>query len=183
MRRGQSVSESFIGEIRIFGCNFAPVGWLECAGQIVSIQQYEMLFALLSTTYGGDGRTTFGLPDLRGSVPVHQGQGTGLTSRLMGQTGGTETVSLLVENLPAHSHTWSANTTAASTATPDSATQLGALPGDALYTSDVNGIASFGFSTAAVGYAGGNLPHENTMPTLPLRVCICVEGGYYPVPA
>jgi microcystin-dependent protein len=103
-----NAQEPFIGEIKMFGGNFAPRGFAFCDGQLLSISQNTALFAILGTTYGGDGRTTFGLPDLRGRVPVHAGTGPGLSSYRIGQKGGTETTTITVANLPAHSHPYAA---------------------------------------------------------------------------
>jgi microcystin-dependent protein len=97
--------DPFIGEIRMVGFNYAPQGWALCNGQLLSIQQNTALFSLLGTTFGGDGRTTFGLPDLRGRVPMHQGQGPGLSSYQMGEKGGVESMTLSVSNMPQHFHT------------------------------------------------------------------------------
>ena len=98
------MSEPFLAEIKIIGFNFAPVGWAYCDGQILPIAQNQSLYSLLGTTYGGDGRTTFGLPDLRGRIPLHQGQGPGLSSRKLGSKGGGETVTLTTSQLASHSH-------------------------------------------------------------------------------
>lgn len=113
------MSEPFLGEIIMFGGNFAPRGWALCDGQLLAISQNQALFAILGTTYGGDGRTTFGLPDLRGRSPLHEGQGPGLTPRTLGQRGGAEDTTLVVNNLPAHNH--SGEGTVQLKASPDAA--------------------------------------------------------------
>ena len=119
------MSEPFIGEIKIVGFNFAPVGWADCDGQLLPISQHNALFSLFGTYYGGDGRTSFGLPDLRGRFPMHDGQGTGLSSRSMGQKSGTETNNLTTNQLANHSHT---GTVLASTAEGDRSDPAGAYP-------------------------------------------------------
>src|SRR6478752_1968066 len=98
------MSEPFIGEIRLFGGNFAPQGWAFCDGQLLSISQFDALFSLVGTTYGGDGVTTFALPDLRGRVPVHQGQGQATTNRVIGERAGSESVTLISAQMGAHDH-------------------------------------------------------------------------------
>ncbi len=100
----QNGANPFIGEVELFGFNFAPIGWVFCNGQLLSISEYVALFSLIGTTYGGDGMTTFGVPDLRGRVPIHQGQGPGLTNKVIGQNGGSETITLTVPQLPVHTH-------------------------------------------------------------------------------
>lgn len=112
------MSEPFIGEIRMFGFGRTPIGWQACDGSLLKISDYETLYVLVGTTYGGDGQTTFGVPDLRGRVPVHQGQGPNLTNRPLGQGGGTETVTLTEAQLPSHSHGLLATTAAATSNVP-----------------------------------------------------------------
>ena len=119
------MSDPYVGEIRMFGGNFAPDGWMNCEGQLLPIAENETLFQLIGTMYGGDGQTTFGLPDLRGRVPLHAGAGTGLTPRTLAQLGGAETVTLSTAQMPAHNHAVLASSNAASTnATP------GSVPGN-----------------------------------------------------
>jgi microcystin-dependent protein len=113
-----TVSEPFVGEIRMFGFNFAPQGWALCDGQVLPINQNEALFVLLGTTYGGDGTTTFALPNLQSRVPIHQGQGAGLSAYVAGQAGGTETVTLTAMQMPSHSHGVKASSSAAASNTP-----------------------------------------------------------------
>ncbi|PWK85926.1 phage tail protein [Fulvimonas soli] len=172
------MSEPYVGEIRLFPYTFAPNGWFDCDGRLLSIAEYEVLFTLLGTTYGGDGATTFALPDLRGRVPVHQGAGTGLSTYVLGQMAGTETVTLLPSQMPAHGHAFYAVDAAASSVTPSSTLQLGSVSGDTLYTNSTSGIASGDLAPTAVGSAGGNQPHDNTMPTLTARFCIAWAGVY-----
>src|ERR1700744_2453817 len=124
----------FIGEIRMFGFNFAPVGWHRCDGSLLPIAQYDALFALIGTTYGGDGQVTFGMPDFRSRVPVHQGQGTGLAPYVMGQLTGAENVTLTVQQIPSHSHAVSVSNSGTRTTTA-SANFL-ASGEDDIYTND-----------------------------------------------
>ncbi len=159
------MSEAFIGEIRIFAGTFAPVGWLPCDGRPLPISQYDALFALIGTTYGGDGQTTFALPDLRGRAPVHAGPGL-----LPGATGGAEAVTLTGGNLPAHTHTAAAATGATS-----------ASPAGGVWSSQ--SAAAFGAATgsaalagSAVSAVGGGQPHENMPPFLAVPYIIAVEG-------
>lgn len=112
------MSDPFVGEIRMFAGDYAPEGWALCNGQLLSVSQYQTLFALLGTTYGGDGSSTFALPDMRGRLPVHFGQGTGLTPRTLGASGGSETVALSTAQMPSHGHTMQASADPASTTDP-----------------------------------------------------------------
>jgi microcystin-dependent protein len=174
------MSEPYVGEIRLFGCNFAPAGWAFCAGQLMSIAENETLFTLIGTTYGGDGVTTFGLPDLRGRVPVHTGQGPGLSNRILGEQSGTETVTLTSNQIPAHNHTAVATTGAATTGTPGPSVIPGAVASQTMYVTDMLGAMPFNASGASVGTAGGSQPHENCMPTLTLNYCISLFGIFPP---
>ena len=172
------MSQPYVGEIRLFPYNFAPEGWFECNGALYAISQYDTLFNLIGTTYGGDGVNTFAVPDLRGRVPIHQGQGQGLSSYLLGQMAGSETVTLLPNQMPAHSHAFNAVSTAASSSTPSSTMQPGSVSGDVLYTTDITGLASVDMAATATGTAGNTQPHDNTMPTLVARFCIAWAGVY-----
>lgn len=168
--------EPYIGEIRLFAYNFAPVGWMDCNGQLLSIAEYEALFALIGTTYGGDGITTFGLPDLSGRVPVHQGTGIGLSNYVIGQKAGTETVTLTTQQIPAHSHPVYATTAAATSTTPGTSMLPAAVSGDTFYVNTLTGNNAAAMSPQAILPSGGNQPHENTMPTLTARYCMAVWG-------
>lgn len=173
------MSEPYLGEIRLFGFGRVPQGWLPCDGQLISIAQNDALFALLGTIYGGDGINTFALPDLRGRVPVHQGQGPGLSNYAIGQRAGTETVTLTTQQMPQHTHTLVATTLTATAQTPAATLELGALNGDVLYVTDTSGAAAFAANAASVGATGGSQPHENQMPTLTAQYCIA-EYGVFP---
>lgn len=166
--------EPFLSMIVLFGCNFAPRGWAFCQGQILPIAQNTALFSLLGTTYGGNGQTTFALPDLRGRVPIGFGQGPGLSSYALGQQGGSESVTLLLNQMPAHTHAFMATAEAGDTADPTGAypANTGAL--DKEYKlAPVNKVA---MNTAAVETKGGSQPHTNLQPYLALNYCIALEG-------
>lgn len=170
------MADPFVAEIRIFPFNFAPQGWAFCDGQLLPLSQNTALFSLLGTTYGGDGKSTFGLPDLQGRAPLHPGQGPGLSLYDLGQMGGSDTVSLLESEIPSHSH--AANASAA-----DGFDQA---PANSLLA---NGIA-IGMYAAPGGLvslsdnvlapAGGDQPHNNLMPYLTLNFCIALQGVYPP---
>jgi microcystin-dependent protein len=162
--------DPFLGEIRMFGGNFAPQGWATCDGQILPIAQNTALFSLLGTTYGGNGQTTFALPDLRGRLPVHIGGG--LT---IGQAGGSETVILTTTNLPAHTHT--ANAASAATTLSPAGQYWAADPGAnvAPYAAAPDGSVMSG---TAIGAQGGSQPHANMQPFLAVTFIIALEGIY-----
>ncbi|WP_263385230.1 phage tail protein [Granulicella arctica] len=167
------MSEPFIGEVRIFGFNFAPRNWAFCRGQLIAIAQNTALFSLLGTTYGGDGRTTFALPNLQGNIPVSSGQGPGLSPYSLGQQSGSTGVTLLTTSLPGHSHTLPAGA-AATTPTPAANTFLGAgARGKTIYSTTTDGTT---MNAAAVATAGGNQPHNNMMPYVAMNYCICLTG-------
>ena len=169
--------EPFIGQICLFGFNYAPRGWATCDGQIIPIAQNSALFALLGTTYGGNGQTTFALPDLRGRVAIHQGQGPGLSQHTMGEMSGSEQVTLLQTQMPQHNHLMQVSDQPASQSSP--ANHILAVPG-------VNGepLSAYGTSPDAVadprsiGMAGGNQPHQNMQPYLTMNYCIALEGVF-----
>jgi microcystin-dependent protein len=171
------MSQPYAGEIRLFAFWRIPNGWLACDGSLQSISNYEILYTLIGTVYGGDGVTTFGLPDLRGRIPVHQGQGTGLTNRPLGQGFGTETVTLTVQQMAAHTHGFLATTTAATTDTPGPAL----LPGTSSvspYISNLTGANPVTLASTTTTMTGGSQPHDNMMPTLALSYCIAAFGVF-----
>ena len=172
------MSTPFLGEIRMFGFGRTPSGWQACDGSLLPISEYSDLFILLGTTYGGDGTETFGVPDLRGRVPLHQGQGPGLSARIIGQVDGTETVTLVPTQMPAHTHPLLATSAAATALTPGVATLPGAVSGDTFYVTDITGATSAAMSAQSTGLAGGSQPHDNLMPTLTVQYCIAVAGIY-----
>jgi len=170
------MSEPFIAEIRIFGFNFAPRGWAFCNGQLLPVAQNTALFSLVGTTYGGDGRTTFGLPNLQGRAPMHPGRGPGLTARRLGQSGGTETVTLTEAQMPAHTHKMSCNSNDANSQSAAGgflATEIG--PAQMYATTGAASMAS-----DAVGTTGGGQAHTNPQPFLSVNFCIALMGLYPP---
>ncbi len=173
------MADPFVAEIRIFPFNFAPKGWALCNGQLLPISQNTALFALLGTTYGGDGRSTFGLPNLQGSAPMHPGQGPGLSLHDLGETGGSETVTLLESEIPAHSHTMKAN--GGDGTLPSPANNVSSGPGadrDLFWYK--NGPPNSTMRADASGTAGGSLPHNNLMPYLTINFCIAMQGVFPP---
>ena len=172
------MSQPFLAEIRIFGFNFPPRGWAFCDGQLLSISQNTALFSLLGTTYGGNGQTTFGLPDLQGNAPLQPGQGPGLSQRVLGETGGEQTVTLLQTEMPAHSHGVQASSSAGTVIPPTGA--IWGTPGAArnlkMYIpSDANNVL---MSPLGTSITGGSLPHNNMPPYLCLNFCIALQGIY-----
>lgn len=169
------MSDPFVAEIRIFGFNFAPTGWAQCNGQLMPLSQNTALFALLGTMYGGDGKSTFGLPDLQGAVPVAAGSGAGLSQRTVGETGGSPYVTLLQSEMPAHAHSEAAM--AGFGASNDPATRLLARPfGGGLLYAPGSGGSLVQLDQGAVALAGASLPHNNLMPYLPVNFCIALQG-------
>jgi microcystin-dependent protein len=158
----------------MFAGNFAPVGWLLCQGQLLAISQYDVLFNLIGTTYGGDGQTTFALPNLASRVPIHQAAGF-----VLGQTGGEEQVALTTQQMPAHSHPLTASTNNASTANA-AGNVLAQTPSYTPYIAGFNPAVAL--SPAAVGSAGGSQPHDNMVPFLVINFIIATEG-IYPTPS
>ncbi len=170
------MSECYVGEIRMFGFGRVPNGWFACDGSLKAISGYEALYTLIGTIYGGDGQTTFAVPDLRGTLPIHQGQGPGLTPRVIGQRGGSETVTLTEAQMPAHTHTLVVTSSAASADTPGSSTLPAAVSGQDFYVTEVSTASALTMETGAVSLAGGSQPHENCMPTLTVQFCIAWSG-------
>ena len=165
------MSDPFLGEIRLFAGTFAPAGWAFCDGGLYPISENDALFQLIGTTYGGNGQTTFALPDLRGRVPLHQGQGPGTSPRTLGEVGGSETVTLLASQMPAHTHALHASTALATGTAPG-----GALLAATSVASYDPGAAATAMAAGAVGLAGGDQPHENMAPTLTLNYIISLFG-------
>ena len=162
------MAQPYVGEIRMFAGNFAPAGWMFCDGQLLPISEYETLFNLIGTTYGGDGQSTFALPDLRGRIPLHQGSGF-----VLAQNGGEETVTLTAQQIPLHSHAFLASADNAATAnaqgnvlaqTPSYTPYIGATP------------VNTALHSSSIGAAGGSQPHQNMQPYLGLTFCIALQG-------
>ncbi|SCW45367.1 phage tail protein [Ancylobacter rudongensis] len=185
--------EPFIGEIRLFAGTYAPKGWAECGGQELTVREHPTLFSIIGKKYGGDGRTTFALPDLRGCAAVGAGQGPGLSAWPVGWRGGDEDVTLGLPNLPLHTHS-------VATYASNAETDLAEAGGDTLFLSryKVKGLPnlaenfrspSIGGDTVnvymaaqSIGETGGSQPHENMQPYLTMRYCIALEGVYPPKP-
>ena len=163
------MSEPFLAEVRIVGFNFAPRGWAFCDGQILPINQNQSLYSLLGTTYGGDGRTSFALPDLRGRTPIHVGSSNG-TQHLLGQKSGEETHTLSEAEMPNHGHTARANSNAGDTPIPSTRSLA---RGNNLYRSATNMVELHPSTTASVG---GGQAHNNMQPTIALNFCIALQG-------
>lgn len=170
------MSTPYVGEIRMFGFSRVPEGWFACDGSLKAISEYETLFVLLGTTYGGDGTTTFAVPDLRGQVPIHQGTGPGLSPYVIGQRAGSENVTLLAPQLPAHTHPLMATTALATTGAVGNTVVPAAVSGETMYVTDIAGATGAALLPAAVGGTGGTQPHENLMPTLTVQFCIAWAG-------
>lgn len=169
------MADPFLAEIRIYPFSFAPTGWAHCDGQLLPISQNTALFALLGTIYGGDGKSTFALPDLRDAVPLHPGQGAGLSLYELGQMGGAETVTLLQSEMPAHTHQLRANSDFATLQAPGPDRTLARSQNGNAYQSTTSSQL-VNMNVQALGLAGGSLPHNNLMPYLTLKFCIAMQG-------
>lgn len=167
------MAQPYVGEIRMFGGNFAPVGWLTCDGQLLPISENETLFQLIGTTYGGDGESTFALPDLRGRIPIHNGQGPGLSSRQLGEDGGSEAVTLTVNQIPAHGHPLLGSTDNGLQPNPGGSVLASSTvlqpytPTEALDTA---------MSSSSITSVGGSQPHDNVQPFLCVTFIISLFG-------
>lgn len=172
------MSEPFIGEIRMFGGNFAPTGWALCNGQLLSIAQNTALFSILGTTYGGNGQTTFGLPNLQGRFPMHWGNGPGLTPRTLGEMSGSESVTILQTQMPAHTHIANARSDEANTDTATGAVWAKAVDGSgnavSAYSSGIPPNTTM--SPQAIGQSGGNQPLPIMDPYLCVTFIIALQG-------
>ena len=167
------MSEAYIGEIKIFGGNFAPRDWQFCDGALLPISLYQALFSLLGTTFGGDGQTTFAVPDLRGRIPLHRGQAPDLSNYVQGQKGGTETVTLAANQIGAHAHTLGASSANATTSSPANAVW-------AVSSANIYGTSGpyQPMNASTVSFAGGSQPHENLQPILGVNFIIALDGIY-----
>jgi microcystin-dependent protein len=172
------MSTPYLGEIRMFGFTRVPIGWQSCDGSLLPIAEYDALYNLLGTTYGGDGQSTFGVPDLRGRLPMHWGTGPNLSPHVIGELAGSESVTLITNQIPQHTHTFFATTTAADINTIETTAELGALGSDTLYATDVTGLTIFNMSPSSTKVAGSTQPHDNLMPTLTVQFCISLVGIY-----
>jgi len=171
------VPDPFVAEVRIEPFNFAPTGWADCNGQLIPVSQNTALFSLLGTVYGGDGASTFGLPDVQGRVAMHPGQGPGLSDRLQGEMSGSETTTLLVSEMPLHNHNVQGSALNASTGNPSDTAVIARGFGGNSYKASPFG-ASVLMSPQALTPAGGDLPHTNLMPYLVLKYIIALQGVF-----
>ncbi len=169
------MSDPFIGELRPFGFNFAPKGWAFCNGQLLPISQNTALFSLLGTQYGGNGTTNFALPNLQANVPIGQGQGPGLTNRVIGDTSGSNTITLTLNDIPQHNHPVNATTAESDTQIPTNN-----LLADANRNSYVPTPLDALMSDRTVGVVGSNFPHNNMQPYLVVNYCIAMSGIFPP---
>ena len=175
------MTDPFVAEIRMFGFNFAPKGWAFCNGQLLPLSQNTALFSLLGTTYGGNGQSNFGLPNLQGNAPMHPGQGPGLSLHDLGETGGSETVTLLESEIPSHGHPMQASQGDGTERTPSpggNGQLLATGVGISQYQAP-SGPAT-PLSGSAIAPAGGDQPHNNMQPYLVLNFCIALQGVYPP---
>lgn len=180
--------DAYLGEIKIWPVPRCPNGWMYCNGTLLNIADYQALYAILGTRYGGDGVKTFGLPDLRGRVPIHMGTGAGTngtlpaTPRVIGQTGGTPTVTLTDAQMPVHEHVAFGTTLDVTGNTPAANTVLGTTPsGTTPYMKEAAAGKDFTFSAQTLSTTGGGGAHNNTMPSRTMNYIICVTAGVFPV--
>ena len=166
------MAQPYVGEVRMFGGNFAPAGWMFCSGQLLPISENETLFQLIGTTYGGDGQSTFALPDLRGRLPIHQGQGPGLSNYVLAETGGTESVTLTTQQIPSHTH--------AMVASGDAANQItgaaGVVASPPVLSMYYTSAPDASLNPNALSQTGGNQPHTNFQPYLCINFIISLFG-------
>jgi microcystin-dependent protein len=172
------MADPFVAEIRIFPFNFAPKGWAFCNGQILPLSQNTALFSLLGTTYGGDGKSTFALPDVQGNAAMHPGQGQGLSLHDLGEIGGSENVTLLESEIPAHQHTLRGTNTQGDNPTPGA--NILARPGSTMIYQQNPSANLVAMAPQALPPAGGGLPHNNMQPYLTLNYCIALQGVFPP---
>ena len=172
------MADPFVAEIRIFPFNFAPKGWAWCDGQLLPISQNTALFSLLGTTYGGNGKSNFALPDLEGRTPMHPGQGPGLSLHDLGETGGSETVTLLESEIPMHPHALNANAFPANIQAPSPARALAQSTGGVAYKATPANLVPM--APDALGPAGGDQPHNNMQPYLTFYFNIALQGVFPP---
>lgn len=172
------MSEPFVGEIRMFAGNFAPRGWAFADGQLLSVSQNDALFSLYVTIYGGDGRTTFGLPDMRGRIPLHMGSGPGLSHRRLGSKGGAEKVTVTQNQMPYHTHYEKALTSVGTSADPTSHLLASTNPGEPIYYNQPGPANIVAMRSSAITSTGGTNSHTNLMPYLCLNFIIALIGIY-----
>lgn len=174
------MTSPFVAEIRMFGCNFAPTGWAFCDGQILPLSQNTALFSLLGTTYGGDGKSNFALPNLQGNAPMFWGQGPGLSLHDIGENGGESAVTLLDSEVPAHTHSLQASAHNANLDNPSPQNALGRSSPQLIYKQPAGAAAAQPLANGTITPAGSGQPHNNMMPYLTLNFCIALQGVYPP---
>ena len=172
------MADPFIAEIRVFGFNFAPRGWAMCNGQLLAIAQNTALFSLLGTNYGGNGQTTFALPDLQGRAPMHEGQGQGLSERSLGEMAGSETTSLILSEMPNHTHNAIGSSGDGLNPSPEGNVLAGPGADRNLVLYSSSDATPVQMNPAALSLTGGSQPHNNLMPYLTLNFCIALQGVY-----
>lgn len=171
--------DAYLGEIRVFGFNFAPKGWAECDGQLLAISQNTALFSILGTNFGGDGKATFGLPNFQGAAAVSQGEGRGLAPYYVGEEGGVPDVTLLQSEIPMHTHQARATNEPAEVQAPAPDRSLArSTPGFAYQSNTTSNLTMMNFQSTTV--VGSSLPHNNMPPSMPLVFCIALQGIYPP---
>lgn len=170
------MSDPFVAEIRMVGFNFAPKGWAQCDGQLMAISQNTALFSLLGTQYGGDGKSTFALPNLQGSAPMQWGQGPGLTDRVIGESSGAQTVTLINSEMPSHTHVAQANGDGPTTSDPANATWTAVSILAAPPYGPATNLAPM--HPMALSFAGASMPHNNMQPYLTVNFVIALQGVY-----
>ena len=171
------MGEPFVGEIRMFGGNFAPSGWAFCSGQLLPISENETLFNLIGTTYGGDGQSTFALPDLQGRIPVHAGTGSDGIAYQIGETGGTEAVTLTTNQIPGHSHVPIASTDAGTVPNPGNAIFAAGGSGEQMYSTPPS-VPAGSMNVGAILPTGGSQPHDNVAPFLCISFILSLFGVF-----
>ena len=168
--------DPFVAEIRMLPFWFAPSGWAQCNGQLLPISQNTALFSLLGTVYGGDGKSTFALPDLQDRAPLHPGQGQGLSQRFLGQEGGAEFLTLLVSEIPAHTHSLNASNGFGNSTDPTAKVMSRVFGGGNMFKAGT--VPTDALAVQALAPAGGDLPHNNMMPYLTVNFCIAMQGVF-----
>jgi microcystin-dependent protein len=174
------MADPFVAEIRMFPFNFAPKGWAFCNGQLLPISQNTALFSLLGTAYGGDGKSNFALPNLQGSLPVHAGQGPGLSLYDLGQAGGSESVTLLQTEMPGHPHGMVASNLPSDQAAPNPLRSIARSINASIFVAGSPQPALVQMGAVAISPTGGSQPHNNMMPYLTVNFCIALQGVYPP---
>lgn len=169
------MAQPYLGQIIMFGGNFAPLGWAFCDGQLLSIAKYDQLYGLIGTTYGGDGVDTFAVPDLRGRVPIHTGQGAGLSNRVLGESAGSETITLNSNQMPSHTHSAACSSSPGNSTSPTgNYWAANANASSPQFAAALNNT----MNAAATSAAGNSQPHDNLMPILAINFIIALEGLY-----